>query len=50
LKNVESDISDHGEGFREVGVTNVVRWSTRINWEVLLDGRMGFVDQWPDAE
>jgi hypothetical protein len=50
LKNVESDISDHGEGFREVGVTNVVRWSTRMNWDVLLDGRTDFVDQWPDAE
>jgi hypothetical protein len=49
-KNAESDISDHGEGFREVAVTDVVRWSTRMNWEVLLDGRTDFVDQWPDAE
>ena len=37
-KNAESDMSDHGEGFREVAVTNVVRWSTRMNWKFCLVG------------
>lgn len=49
-KNAESDISDHGEGFREIAETSNVRWSTRMNWQVLLEGRTDFVDQWPDAE
>jgi hypothetical protein len=45
----ESDISDHGEDFRDKAVTDVIRWSTRMNWDALLDGRTDFVDQYPDV-
>lgn len=48
-RSAESDISDHGKGYREIAHTDVLRWSTRMNWDVLLEGRMDFVDQWPDA-
>lgn len=44
----ESDISDHGKGYKKTAHTDVVRWSTRMNWNVLLEGRTDFVDQWPD--
>lgn len=32
-KSAESDISDHGSGWREKAHTNVVRWSVRMNAE-----------------
>ena len=44
----ESDIQAHGSGYRKVAKTPVVRYSTRMNWEKLLDGRTDFEDQWPD--
>jgi hypothetical protein len=47
-KSAESDIQSHGDGYRKTAKTPVLRWSTRMNWEVLLDGRTDFVDQWPD--
>ena len=46
----ESDISDHGNGYRKTAQTDVVRWSTRMNWDVLLEGRTDFVDQYPDTK
>jgi GR25 family glycosyltransferase involved in LPS biosynthesis len=45
-----SDISDHGGEWREKAVTDMVRWSVRLNAEALMEGREeeGFVDQYPD--
>ncbi|TVY91101.1 hypothetical protein LAWI1_G004570 [Lachnellula willkommii] len=40
--------SDYKTGFREKAETDNVRWSTRLNMEVLLEGGTEFVDQWPD--
>ncbi|TVY47724.1 hypothetical protein LOCC1_G002397 [Lachnellula occidentalis] len=40
--------SDYATDFREEAETDNVRWSTRLNMEVLLEGRTEFVDQWPD--
>jgi hypothetical protein len=50
LLEAESDISDHGKGYQKTAYTGVVRWSTRMNCDVLLDSRTDFVDQWPDKE
>lgn len=44
----ESDISDHGEGFREKPHSDMIRWSVRMNAEVLMKGGTEFVDQFPD--
>jgi GR25 family glycosyltransferase involved in LPS biosynthesis len=49
LKTAESDISDHGKEYREKAVTGNVRWSMRMNWDILLDGKTDFEDQWPDT-
>ncbi|KAF4783518.1 hypothetical protein HER10_EVM0010984 [Colletotrichum scovillei] len=43
-----SDIGDHGGGFREASMTDMVRWSVRLNADALLEGRTDFVDQYPD--
>ncbi|OLN88165.1 hypothetical protein CCHL11_00366 [Colletotrichum chlorophyti] len=42
-----SDIGNHGSGFREKSMTDMVRWSVRLNADALLDGRTDFVDQYP---
>ena len=46
----QSDISNHGaEGeMREKALTDMVRWSVRLNADALMDGRTDFVDQFPD--
>ena len=46
----ESNISDHGDGYKKTAHTDVVRWSTRMNWDVLLDGKTNWKDQFPDAK
>ncbi|KAI9739043.1 MAG: hypothetical protein M1834_007255 [Cirrosporium novae-zelandiae] len=56
----ESDISNHGDGVREVASTGMVRWSVRINLERIFGlvglgvgenkAGEGWVDQWPDGE
>ncbi|KAK3905562.1 hypothetical protein C8A05DRAFT_12645 [Staphylotrichum tortipilum] len=48
--NGMSDISNHGDNgeFREKAITDMVRWSVRLNVEALLEGRTDFVDQFPD--
>ena len=46
----ESDITPHGEGYNTIARTDNIRWSTRMNWDVLLDGRTDFVDGYPDKE
>ncbi len=45
-----SDISNHGGhgGFREKALTDMVRWSVRLNADALMEGRTDFVDQYPD--
>jgi hypothetical protein len=40
--------SDYGTGFRGKAETENVRWSTRLNMEILPEGGTEFVDQWPD--
>ncbi|KAH6635969.1 hypothetical protein F5144DRAFT_591275 [Chaetomium tenue] len=45
-----SDIGDHGDGWRERGMTDMVRWSVRLNAEVLLEGGTEFGDQFPGEE
>lgn len=48
-KNAESDITDHGGGWRDRPHTNVLRWSVRMNAGELIDGGAEFEDQWPDV-
>ncbi|KAI1772467.1 glycosyltransferase family 25 protein [Hypoxylon cercidicola] len=48
-KKSNSDISDHGAGY-QAAMTRGVRYSVRMNADVLIEGRMNeLVDQWPDA-
>ncbi|EFQ30990.1 uncharacterized protein GLRG_06134 [Colletotrichum graminicola M1.001] len=42
-----SDIRNY-KGFRETGMTYMVRWSVRLNADALLEGRTDFIDQYPD--
>ncbi|KAF3807720.1 hypothetical protein GCG54_00007453 [Colletotrichum gloeosporioides] len=46
--NSMSDIGNHGDGFRDQSMTDMVRWSVRLNADALLDGQTDFVDQYPD--
>lgn len=48
-KNSESDITDHGGGWRDQPHTNVLRWSVRMNAEELINEGVDFEDQWPDV-
>ncbi|KAK5637081.1 hypothetical protein RRF57_012793 [Xylaria bambusicola] len=48
-KKYNSDISDHGDGDQEKK-TEVIRWSVKMNAEVLVNGRTDFVDQYPDVD
>ncbi len=45
-----SDISNHGANgeFRDTSMTDMVRWSVRMNADALMEGRTDFVDQFPD--
>lgn len=45
-----SDIGDHGEGFRDTPSTDMVRWSVRVNADMLLEGGTDFVDGYPDVD
>ncbi|OHX00878.1 glycosyltransferase family 25-like protein [Colletotrichum incanum] len=42
-----SDIGNH-DGFRDTSMTDMVRWSVRMNADALLEGRTDFIDQYPD--
>jgi GR25 family glycosyltransferase involved in LPS biosynthesis len=44
----ESNIGNHGDGFRETASTDMVRWSVRMNAETLMSGGSEFWDQLPD--
>lgn len=46
----ESDIGNHGDGFRENSLTDMVRWSVRLNAETILDGGTVFHDQYPNSK
>ncbi|KAK1772469.1 Procollagen galactosyltransferase 1 [Phialemonium atrogriseum] len=48
--SASTDIGNYGDGFRAVSKTDMVRWSVRLNADVLLDGGSEFVDQYPDAD
>ncbi|KAG0651906.1 hydroxylysine galactosyltransferase 1 [Hyphodiscus hymeniophilus] len=43
------DTAAHGDGVRKEAMTEVVRWSTILNWKALLRGERDFVDQYPDS-
>ncbi|KAG5918632.1 hypothetical protein E4U42_006789 [Claviceps africana] len=43
-----SDIGAHGDGYRQRAATDMIRFSTRLNAAVLLDGGTDYVDQFPD--
>lgn len=47
-ESTDSDIQQVGAGFREKGFTAGVRWSTRLNLDVLLAGGTEFEDSYPD--
>ncbi|KAL2262370.1 hypothetical protein VTK26DRAFT_1553 [Humicola hyalothermophila] len=47
-KNAMSDIGDHGDEWVDSARTDMVRWSVRMNAQVLLEGGDVFEDQYPD--
>ncbi|KXJ90051.1 hypothetical protein Micbo1qcDRAFT_73562 [Microdochium bolleyi] len=46
----QSDIGDHGDGFREHPLTDMVRWSVRLNADALLDGATEMHDGYPNSD
>jgi GR25 family glycosyltransferase involved in LPS biosynthesis len=44
----QSNIGDHGKGFRGQALTDMVRWSVRLNVDALANGRTDYKDQFPD--
>lgn len=46
--DTDIQLSYAGTGFREKGFTEGVRWSTRVNFGVLLAGERDFEDSYPD--
>ncbi|KAL2129002.1 hypothetical protein VTI74DRAFT_8371 [Chaetomium olivicolor] len=44
-----SDIGDHGDGWREEPMTDMIRWSVRLNADVLLGSGASVRDQFPDG-
>ncbi|KAI2472710.1 hypothetical protein F4781DRAFT_444434 [Annulohypoxylon bovei var. microspora] len=48
--SASSDIGDHGDGLRDKSLTDMVRWSVRLNADVLLEGSKEIVDQYPDID
>lgn len=44
-----SDIGNHGGDYRKEAMTDMVRWSVRLNADAIIDGRTDFVEQYPDA-
>ncbi|KAJ4163380.1 hypothetical protein LMH87_005114 [Akanthomyces muscarius] len=43
-----SDIGDHEGEFRKQPMTDMVRWSVRLNSDLIIDGRTDYVEQYPD--
>lgn len=48
-KSAESDIDNHGDAWQEKPLTEMVRWSVRLNAQEIMNGGQNFVDQWPDT-
>lgn len=48
--SAQSDIGDHGDEWRDHPITDMVRWSTRLNADVLIDGGEVFYDSFPNAD
>ncbi|KAI1320874.1 hypothetical protein F5Y16DRAFT_389509 [Xylariaceae sp. FL0255] len=48
-RNHESDISDHGPGYSQEPVTEIVRTSVKMNALALMEGRTDLVDAHPDS-
>jgi hypothetical protein len=49
LASATSDIANQGDGYREKGMAENIRWSTMLNPEALLEGSTDFEDQYPDT-
>jgi hypothetical protein len=45
----ESDIGDHGDGYRDKGNTDMVKWSVRLNADRLLEGETEMWDALPNG-
>ncbi|KAI9776990.1 MAG: hypothetical protein M1839_009134 [Geoglossum umbratile] len=45
----ESDISNHGDSYRDKAETAFIRWSARINLDRYFSGQEGYDDQFPDS-
>ncbi|KAL0943085.1 uncharacterized protein CTRU02_200972 [Colletotrichum truncatum] len=43
-----SDIGNHGDGFRETSMSDMIRWSVRLNADAILEGKTEYADQYPD--
>lgn len=50
--SAQSDIGKHGKTgeWRKTALTDMVRWSVRLNVDRLMDGSEEFVDQYPDPK
>jgi hypothetical protein len=46
----ESEISQHGDEYREKAWADNTQWSVRMNFEGLIKGQSTFVDQYSDSE
>ncbi|KAG5973923.1 hypothetical protein E4U55_000181 [Claviceps digitariae] len=46
--SASSDIGAHGDGYRQRAATDMIRFSTRLNAGVILNGSTDYVDQFPD--
>ncbi|KAK4124054.1 glycosyltransferase family 25 protein [Parathielavia appendiculata] len=49
-KSATSDIGDHGSNgeVQDTAMTDMVRWSVRLNADALMEGKTDFADQYPD--
>lgn len=48
--SAQSDIGDHGDGWRDESLTDMVRWSTRLNADALIDGADTFHESFPNTD
>lgn len=48
LNKDASDIDQHGSGFRAKAETDMIRWSVRLNADVLMAGGTEYIDQFPE--
>ncbi|OAQ99608.1 hypothetical protein LLEC1_05265 [Akanthomyces lecanii] len=46
--SASSDIDDHKGEYRKEPKTDMVRWSVRLNADLIMSGRTDYVDQYPD--